>query len=202
MTSEAAIVRISVVPDREKIIAKLRATLDPERFEHSLRSEKIALALAKKYHVDTQSAATAALLHDCARRWDRPDLLKQARRLGLTIDPIRKLEPKLFHGEIGAWLARHEFGIRSREILNAVTNHTTGRPGMSKLEKVIYLADHIEEGRDFAGVDRLRRLAFKDMDRAIFESTSAMIGFLIAGGRPVYQPSVETRNYFLLELNK
>ena len=190
------------MPDREEIIAKLRATLDPERFEHSLRSEKIALALAKKYHVDQQSAATAALLHDCARRWDRPGLLKQARQLGLTIDPIRKLEPKLFHGEIGAWLARHEFGVRSADILAAIANHTTGRPKMSKLEKVIYLADHIEEGRDFAGVGKLRKLAFKDMDRAIFESTSAVIGWLAQKGLPLYLPSVETRNYYLLALDK
>ncbi len=190
------------MPSREKIIAKLRVTLDPERFEHSLRSEKIALALAKKYHVDQPSAATAALLHDCARRWDRPGLLKQARKLGLVIDPIRKLEPKLFHGEIGAWLARHEFGVRSKAVLDAIANHTTGRPKMSKLEKVIYLADHLEEGRDYAGVDKLRRLAFKDMDRAIFESTSAAIGWLAHKGLPLYVPSVETRNYYLLELNK
>lgn len=190
------------MPSREEIIVKLRATLDPERFEHSLRSEKIALALAKKHHVNKQSAALAALLHDCARRWDRPGLLKQARRLGLTIDPIRRLEPKLFHGEIGAYIARHEFGVKSRDVLNAITNHTTGRPGMSRLEKVIYLADHIEEGRDFAGVEKLRRLAFKDMDRAIFGSTSAMIGFLAGQGLPLYLPSVETRNYYLLEINK
>ncbi len=190
------------MPDREKIIAKLRATLDPDRFEHSLRSEKIALALAKKYRVDQKSAATAALLHDCARRWDRPGLLKQARRLGLTIDPIRRLEPKLFHGEIGAWLARHEFGVRSAGILKAITNHTTGRPRMSQLEKIIYLADHIEEGRDYAGVHKLRRLAFQDMDRAIFESTSAAIGWLAHKGLPLYVPSVETRNYYLLALDK
>jgi predicted HD superfamily hydrolase involved in NAD metabolism len=188
--------------ERNEIVKKLRETLAGERFEHSLRAEKIALALAKKYRIAKNKASLAALLHDCARRYSRPELLRQARQLGLTIDPIRQLEPKLFHGEIGARIARREFGVRSAEILKAITNHTTGRPGMSKLEKVIYLADHIEEGRDFAGVEKLRRLAFKDMDRAILASTSAMIGFLLERGLPVYQPSVETRNYYLLKLKQ
>jgi predicted HD superfamily hydrolase involved in NAD metabolism len=188
--------------DRKEIIKKLEATLDSERFEHSLRAEQIALKLAKKYRVNLKEASVAALLHDCARRYDRPELLRQARRLKLEIDPIRRLEPKLLHGEIGAFIAKYEFGIKSAEILRAIVNHTTGAPGMSKLEKVIYLADHIEEGRDFAGVERLRKLAFKDMDRAILESTSAMIVFLLQKGLPVYQPSVETRNYYLVKLKQ
>ena len=188
--------------ERKEIVKKLAATLDGERFEHSLRAERIALKLAAKYGVNARNASVAALLHDCARRFDRPELLRQARRLNLEIDPIRKLEPKLFHGEIGALIARREFGVRSAAILAAVRTHTTGAPGMSKLSQVIYLADHIEEGRDFAGVGKLRKLAFKDMDRAILESTSAMIGFLLEKGLPVYPPSVETRNYYLVKLKQ
>jgi predicted HD superfamily hydrolase involved in NAD metabolism len=188
--------------DRNEIVKKLEGSLDRERFEHSLRAEQIALKLAKKYHVNEKNASVAALLHDSARRYDRPELLRQARRLKLEIDPIRQLEPKLFHGEIGAFIAKHEFGVRSAEILRAIRNHTTGAPEMSKLEQVIYLADHIEEGRDFAGVAKLRRLAFQDMDRAILGSTSAMIGFLLEQGLPVYQPSVATRNYYLVKLGR
>jgi len=188
------------VPSREKILEKLAKTLDAERFEHCLRAEKIALALAKKYRVSTAKTSLAALLHDCARRYDRPALLRQARRLGLPIDPIRRFEPKLFHGEIGADLARREFGVRSTEIQRAISRHTTGAPGMTALEKVIYLADHIEAGRDFPGVGRFRKLAFADMDRAIYESTSAMIRFLLEKNLPVYPLTVETRNYFLSKL--
>jgi predicted HD superfamily hydrolase involved in NAD metabolism len=188
--------------DRNEIVKKLKASLDRERFEHSLRAEKIALKLAKKYRVNARHASVAALLHDCARRYGRPELLRQAGRLKLELDPVRKLEPKLFHGEIGEWIARHEFGVRQAEVLRAIRNHTTGAPKMSKLEKVIYLADHIEEGRDFAGVGRVRKLAFKDLDRALLASASAMIGFLVAKELPVYQPSVETRNYYLLKLKQ
>ena len=188
--------------DRNEIVKKLEASLDRERFEHSLRAEKIALKLAKKYRVNAHDASVAALLHDCARRYGRPELLRQAGRLKLEIDPIRKLEPKLFHGEIGAAIARREFGVNSAEVLRAIRNHTTGAPGMSKLSQVIYLADHIEESRDFAGVDKLRKLAFQNMDRAVLESASAMIGFLLKKGLPVYPPSVETRNYYLVKLTR
>ncbi|MBN3033812.1 MAG: bis(5'-nucleosyl)-tetraphosphatase (symmetrical) YqeK [Candidatus Saganbacteria bacterium] len=183
--------------ERKEIVEKLEAELGRERFTHSLRAEKIALALAKKFGVGQKKASLAALLHDCARRYDRKELLQKARRLGLLIDPIRKFEPKLFHGEIGAWLARREFGVRSAGVLNAIRRHTTGAPGMTKLDKIIYLADHIEEGRAFTGVDKLRRLAFRDLDRAIYESASAMIRFLVKQGRPIYPPTVVTRNYYL-----
>jgi predicted HD superfamily hydrolase involved in NAD metabolism len=140
--------------ERSWIVARLKATLDPERFAHSLRVEQVALALARRYRVNRNKASLAALLHDCARRDGRSGLLRKARRLGLTIGPLEAREPKLLHGELGVLLAREEFGVRDREILAAIRHHTTGRPGMSKLEKIVYLADHIEEGRGFAGLDR------------------------------------------------
>lgn len=186
--------------DRSRIVKKLRETLGPERFEHSLRVEKIALALGKRYRVSSKKISPAALLHDCARRYDRKELLRKARKMGLKIDPVRKLEPKLFHGEIGARLARDEFGVRSSDILRAIRHHTTGAPGMSKLEKIVYLADHIEEGRDFPEVTRLRNLAFKNMDRAIFESASSMLRFLLEKKLPIYPETVLTRNSFLEKL--
>lgn len=185
---------------REAILEKLQKTLDPERFEHSLRAEKVALALAKKYRINRQKVSLAALLHDCARRYSRKELLERAQKLGLEVDATRRLEPKLFHGEIGERIARTEFGVRDTEVLRAIRLHTTGAPGMSKLEKIIYLADHIEEGRNFPGVEKLRRLAFKNMDLAIFESTGAMIKFLLEKNLPIYPATICTRNYFLTKI--
>ena len=188
------------MPDREQIIKRLKSTLDSERFGHSLRVEKIALALGKKWRVDQQKIIPAALLHDCGRRYDRPGLLRQARKLGLTIDRIRKFEPKLFHAEISARLARTEFKVRSSEVLCAIRHHTVGAPKMSKLDQIIYLADHLEAGRNFAGVRTLRALAFKDLDRAVFESTSSMLKHLLSEKLPIYPGTVETRNYFITRL--
>jgi len=119
--------------------------------------------------------------------------------MGIKIDPIQKQEPKLLHAELSAHLASLEFGVRSSEILSAIKKHTTGSPNMTKLEKIIYLADHIEEGRDFAGVNTMRRLAFNNLDKAILESASNMLKYLLEAGLPIYSGTIETRNYYLLK---
>lgn len=174
--------------------------LDPERFKHSLRVEKIALALGSKWKVRKELIIPAALLHDCGRRYQRKDLLRQATKLGLELDPIRRFEPKLFHAEISADIARKEFGIKTKEVLRAIASHTVGRPGMSKLEKVIYLADHIEEGRGFKGVEETRKLSFRDLDRAVVDSSGKMIEYLLKRRLPVFPGTVQTRNHYILKL--
>ncbi len=187
------------MPERKEIIKALKETLGPERFEHSLRVEKIAVALARKYRVSTKKAGLAALLHDYSRKFTREELLKQAKKFGLKIDPIRKFEPKLFHAELSALLVKRDFGITSPEILEAIKKHTVGAPKMTKLEKIIYLSDHIEEGRDFCGVKKTRRLAFKNLDQAVIESTSNMLEYLLKEGLPIYPGTIQTRNYYLLK---
>ncbi|MDI6732044.1 MAG: bis(5'-nucleosyl)-tetraphosphatase (symmetrical) YqeK [Candidatus Margulisbacteria bacterium] len=184
---------------REEIIAKLKKTLDQERFQHSLRVEKTALQLAKKYRVSSAKTSLAALLHDCARRFSRPQMLRQARRRKIKIGPIQQEEPKLLHAELSAMLASSEFGVGSAEILSAIKKHTTGSPKMTKLEKIIYLADHIEEGRNFKGVKALRRLAFSGLDKAVLESASNMLKYLLDAGLPIYYGTLKTRNYYLLK---
>ena len=186
--------------NRNEILEKLKKELEAERFKHSLRVEKIALKLGEKYRVNKNQIAAAALLHDCARRYDRRGLLKKARLIGLKIDPIRKFEPKLFHAEISAHLARTEFGIRSAKVLRAIRRHTTGAVKMSELEKIVYLADHIEEERGFAGVEKIRKLAFKNLDQAVFEAASNMLRFLLKNKLPIYPDTVRTRNSALQRL--
>jgi predicted HD superfamily hydrolase involved in NAD metabolism len=184
---------------REDIIKKLAKVLDRERFEHSLRVEKVAVRLAKKHRASKTKASLAALLHDCARQYSRQQLLKVARKLKLKIDAVSEFEPKLLHAELSARLAKRDFGVRSRDILDAIEKHTIGAPNMSKLEKIIYLADHIEEGRDFSGVSKIRRLAARDLDAAIIESSSRMLRFLLQKGLPIHPGTVKTRNHYLLK---
>jgi len=162
-----------------------------------LRVEKIALKLAARYRVNKQQASLAALLHDCARRFDRRGLLREARRLGLKIRPLDRAEPKLLHGEIGTWLAKQEFGVKARPVLAAIRWHTTGTPGMDKLAKIIYLADHVEEGRSHAEAGRLRQLAFRQLDQAIVASASAQLRYLLKNKLPVDPATLEARNSYL-----
>lgn len=183
---------------RADILEKLKRDLDPKRFEHSVRAEATAVSLAKKHGVSIKLASIAALLHDYARKFSRLDLLKQAKKFRLNIDAIGKFEPKLFHAELSALLARQEFGITSHQILNAIKKHTVGSPKMTTLEKIIYLSDHIEEGRTFTGVKKLRKLALINLDKAIVESASNMLHFLLDKGLPIHPGTVATRNYYLL----
>ena len=184
---------------RKQIIKQLAACLDSERFTHSLNVEKIAIKLARKHHVSLKDASWAGLLHDYARQFSSEQLLLQARKHGLEIDKIRKFEPKLFHAELSAILAKKYFGIKSKAILSAIRKHTTGSEKMSKLDKIVYLADHIEEYREFSGVGRLRSLAFKNLDQAISCSLDLMLKYLLEQGLPIYLDTIKTRNNFLLK---
>jgi len=181
---------------RIDILTRLEAALDHSRFEHSLRVEKTAVALARHFGVSVKQASIAALLHDYARQFDRPGLLRAAKRLKLTVDPVSRFEPKLLHAELSARLAKRDFGVREKAVLEAIKKHTIGSPGMSKLEKIIYLADHTESGRTYGGVKKIRRLAFKDLDQAIVESTSNLLRSLLKKGLPVHPGTVSTRKYY------
>ncbi len=184
---------------RKSVLKKLKESLDPERFEHSLGAEKTAVALARKHGVSVKQAGLAALLHDYARKFSRKELLKQAVKFKLKIDPVSRFEPKLLHAELSALLVKRDFGIRSSRILNAIRKHTIGAPRMTKLEKIIYLADHIEEGRNFTGLNKIRRLASKNLDQAIFVSTSNVVKYLLEHGLPIHPGTIETRNYYRLK---
>lgn len=161
---------------RNKVIEKLKITLDRERFLHSLRVEKIALRLGEKYRADKNKVSLAALLHDYAKR--RPD-------------------PKLLHAGKGAKLAAKDFGLQSKEILDAIRHHTTGADKMTTLEKIIYLADHMEAGRDFPGVKKLRGLAFKDLDKAVCLSATLTLKYLLKKGLSIVPQTIKTRNSYL-----
>lgn len=182
---------------RAQIINKLKEALDGERFAHSLRVERSAVALARKHGVSVKKASLAALLHDCARKFKREQLIREAVKAGIKVDALSRFEPKLLHAELGARMAGKEFGIKDKEVLSAIRKHTVGSPAMTRLEKILYLADHIEEGRDFRGVKKIRRTAFQDMDRAVAESATKMLKYLLDQGLPAHPGTVYTRNYYL-----
>jgi len=190
------------MPEYDSLKAGLKKLLPQERYEHSLRVIVQAEELSRRYKVAEDKARLAALLHDCSRYLDREGMLKMARELGLKIDPIEELEPKLLHARLAADIAQQKFGVTDAEVLLAIKSHTVGRPQMSELEKVVYLADHIECGRDYPGVDQVRKLALTDMDQAILASTGNMIKHLLDLNLPIFEGTIETRNWFLLNVKK
>jgi len=184
-----------------EIKKRLRKILDQDRYWHSLRVQKTAEKLARFHGVDVKKASLAGLLHDCARWMTSSEMVAKAKCLGYKPSPIEILEPKLLHAYLSASEAKHSFGILDPEILQAIERHTLGAKSMHALDKIIYLADHIEPARNFPGVALLRKLVFQDMDAAIVISTSAMIKFLIKMRRPISMQTIQTRNYYLNERN-
>ena len=138
------------------------------------------------------------MLHDYARKYAGQELIKQAQKHKVKIGPLQKLEPKLLHATLSARLAKQDFGIKNKKILSAISKHTVGSPKMTTLEKIIYVADHIEEERSYPGIKKLRALAKKNLDQAVLESSTIMIKYLLAKGVPIFAGTIATRNYYLL----
>ena len=188
--------------DIESKREKLLKLLDGERFRHSESVESEAARLASIWGVAPDKARLAGLLHDSSRFMDPSQMLDLAKKLGLPFGPIEEIEPKLLHAGLSAHVAKKDFGVSDPEVLQAIERHTIGRPGMSLLDKIIYLADHIEPTRDYEGVIEIRELSSKDLNRAIVASTSAMIDYLVSKGYAIHPGTVETRNYYLLNPGK
>jgi predicted HD superfamily hydrolase involved in NAD metabolism len=188
--------------DNDILIKKLKRLLGWDRFQHCLRVRDKAIELAKLHKVNINKATVAALLHDVSRYLDRPGMLKTAKRMGIKVDEIAKLEPKLLHSDISAVIAKNKFGVKDIQILNAIKRHTLGEIKMTDLDKVIYIADHTESGRTHAGVEIARRLAKKSMDKAVVAISGSMIEYLLGSGLPIHPKTVEVRNYYLLNYDK
>ena len=182
---------------KEAIKKKLRGLLSEKRYEHCLAVAKTAVRLAKIHSADPKKAETAGLLHDCAKRMSNEVLLACSKRLKLPVDKVESLQPKLLHSFVSAYTAKKDFGIKDKDTLNAIAHHTSGRIKMSKLEKIVYISDHIEPGRKYRNVSKMRAAAKKNLDRAIVLVSSEMMKYLLQKGVPIFAQTLMTRNYYL-----
>ena len=163
------------VKDYEEIISK---RMKSARFKHSKNVAKEAVRLAKKYGADVQKAETAGILHDATKETPDSEQLELIERAGIVLTPLERSTRKLWHAISGAAFVQVELGITDEDIINAIRYHTTGRAGMSLLEKVIFIADFTSADRDYDGVDKMRKIADKDLDDAVLEGMAFTIADL------------------------
>lgn len=175
----------------------LKEQLSPKRFEHSLGVAEVSLELASRYGCEARKARLAGLLHDYARGLGDQQLLDLARENDLIRHPLERKVPVLLHGPVGALLVKRELGIKDPEILAAISNHTTGSPGMSLMSAIVYLADVIEPARSFPGVERLRELSQQNLHRAVVSAIDCSIRYCLDKGILVHPASIEARNEIL-----
>lgn len=185
--------------DLARIEEALRGRLDGERLRHTRGVVDAAVAMARRWGADPEKARLAALLHDYAKGLPPERLLELGRRFGVIADPAEEAFPDLLHAPVGAELVREEGLAGDPEVLAAIRWHTTGTPGMGLLEKVIWLADMIEPGREFPGVESIRRLAERDLDGALLAGLDHTIAYVLRTGRLLHLGSVRTRNWLLAE---
>lgn len=163
----------------ERYQKKIKAKLDKERFEHTIGVMYTAGALAMRYEYDVQSAMLAGLMHDCAKCIPNDKKIALCEKNNINITDLERANPFLLHAKLGAFLAMHKYRIRDKEIISSILNHTTGKPNMELLDKIIYIADYIEPRRDKAPhLEERRKTAFIDIDKAMYEILSDTLEFL------------------------
>ncbi|UQQ72522.1 bis(5'-nucleosyl)-tetraphosphatase (symmetrical) YqeK [Enterococcus faecium] len=181
---------------RENLMQKIQMRMSEQRFKHVLGVEETAVALAKKYGASPEKASIAALTHDYAK--ERPDEEFKMVIVRDGFDPeLLNYNNAIWHGLVGASFVERELGITDAEILHAIRVHTTGAAKMSLLDKIIYVADYIEPGRDFPGVQAARAIAWADLDEAVAFETKHTLAHLLAQEQQIYPKTIETYNYWV-----
>ena len=176
----------------------VRRYLSDARYHHSLCVCEAAVALAEKYGADPKKAECAGIVHDVMKEADAETQKAMIARGNITLSALEKETPKLLHAIAGAAFAEIELGIGDREILDAIRYHTTGRPGMTLLEKVIYLADYISAERDYDGVDVMREAAKHGLEPAIFTGLAFSIRDLSQRGGCIHPDTMGAYNEMIL----
>lgn len=184
--------------DYSRIKDKIKILLKDSRYKHCLGVENEALKLGGIYNADLEKCRIAAIAHDYAKQFSNMELIEMAKSYNLEIDEIQYNSPELLHGPVGAEYIKHEFKIVDDDILNAVCFHTTGRRNMSILEKIIYIADMTEKGRNYPGVDEIRKLSIKNIDEAIYLSCNTTISYVLKRNLLIHPLTIDLRNSLIL----
>ena len=164
-------------------LAKKR--LSAKRYQHTLNVRRMAVKLAKRWGADPEKAALAALLHDTAKELPREEMLQILNDNAIMAENAQNRPSPVWHGICAAILAQTQWGVEDEEVLSAIRCHTTGKPGMSLLDEIVFLADMTSAERDYPEVDYLRKLEKKDIHQAMREALELNLHWLEESGKPV-----------------
>ena len=186
------------LPELSWLRAKVMPYLTEKRIAHVLGCENEAVSLANRWGEDPEIAAEAGILHDITKKRNFEEQLILCGKYGIINDNLELASPKLLHAKTGAALARDLFGV-SEAVYEAIRWHTTGKPDMTLLEKIIYLADYIEPTRDFPGVEKLREQCYEDIDAAMALGLSMSLADIRSYGEEPYKDTVEACEWYSRE---
>ena len=181
----------------DKIKNKIKRRQDGYRFDHTLGVMYTAASLAMCYGADMEKAYLAGLLHDCAKHYSGEKKLDLCKKYNLPISEAERKNPGLLHAKLGAYLAKHKYDIDDQEILDSIVWHTTGRPDMTLMDKIVYIADYIEPNRNQApNLAYFRRLAFEDIDECLYQILEASLAYLETRNEVIDPMTEQTYLYY------
>lgn len=195
------------MPELAKLRKQMEKTLEPKRYEHTLSVAYTAANLAAVHGVDVEKALVTGILHDCAKCLSHKKQMALCTKNNVQLSELEEEENSpLLHAKAGSILAKEEYGITDEDILNAICYHTTGRPQMSPLEKIVYIADYMEPGRKHvkrtggeSRKDRLtevRRIAYRDLDEALCNILGDSLVYLQEKGGKIDPMTQKTYEYY------
>ena len=184
----------------EELEAEVVALLNPNRVAHVLGCRDCAIELARLYGENETDAARAGLLHDITKAIDGPLQLTLCAEYGMILDTFSRKYPKTLHALTGSLVARRIFG-ENENVVSAICHHTTGRANMTKLEKIIYIADYVERNRDFPGVEEMRALAYTDLDKAVLMGLQSAVAHVKRQGQGLAPATLEALDYLINQCN-
>lgn len=189
--------------DIKKIRKAMEKSQNAKRFEHTLGVTYTAAALAMRYGESLKDAEIAGLLHDCAKGLSDEKRLSICAKHKIKINDIERRNPYLLHAKVGSFIAMDEYHVHDLDVINAILNHTTGRPEMSLLEKIIFVADYIEPSRKQApNLKEIRKLAFVDLDKALVKILGDTLDYLKSTGGEIDPMTKKTYDYYVREAKK
>ncbi len=182
----------------KKFRKEMQDALKSERFDHTLGVAYTAANMAAIFDADNQKALIAGYLHDCAKNLDHEEQIKICKKNGIEITDVERRNPSLIHAKAGMCLARTKYGIEDEEILNAIRWHTTGHPGMTTLEKIVFIADFIEPNRKpLEHMDIIRKEAFRDLDACMLLILRDTLNYLKNIDKEGDSKTQDTYEYYL-----
>lgn len=188
----------------EKLRHQVKKALksDKMRFRHTIGVADTCACMAMRYGIDVERAYIAGLLHDCAKCVDDEIKVRECIDNNIEMTDIERKNPYLLHSKLGAFYAKTIYGIEDEEICSAIKYHTTGKCDMTSLEKIVFLADYIEPYRNKANdLDNIRRLAFVDIDRAVYEVLKSTLDYLKKNNKKIDTASEKTFDFYDARIN-
>ena len=183
--------------DNRKIRKTMEKIQDERRYEHTLGVAYTAMALAMRYGASLEKAELAGLLHDCGKSMDNDKCVSLCEKHHIIVTDIERRNPFLLHAKVGSFLAMNTYKVHDSEVISAILNHTTGRPQMNLLEKIIYVADYIEPGRkQLPNLAEIRKLAFIDLDSALLKILKSTLEYLKETGNEINPMTEKTFDFY------